>query len=305
MLRRKRFTTTYASLFSQTRILFSGIIVFMSYYKGKKVVVTGGSSGIGRSVALDLARRGADVAIWARRQTLLDATLEELQGAAVSPTQRFVAVSVDVTDRMALKTAATQTIEALGGLDVLVNNSGFAQPVPLDVLTDEDIDQMTNVNYLGHVNVTRAFLPHFKAQGSGDICNVTSMLGFMGFYGYTAYCGSKFAIVGFSEGLRQELLLYNVRVTVYYPPTTDTPGLLTENKVKTPETWAIEGKATAYSSDDVARSLTRSIEKGRFTNMIGFSNWAIYYAHRFMPGVVRWVIDRDLRKHQQKQLPPA
>lgn len=271
----------------------------MSYYAGKKVLVTGGSSGIGRSIALQLAREGADVAIWARRQPLLDATLQELQAAASTPNQTFVAVSVDVTDRPSVREAAAQTLAGLKGLDVLVNNSGFAQPIPLEELNDDDIDRMTSVNYLGHVNVTRAFLPHFKAQRSGDICNVTSMLGFMGFYGYTAYCGSKFAIVGFSECLRQEMLLHKVRVTVFYPPTTDTPGLTTENEVKPAETWAIEGKATAYSSEDVARSLLRGVQKGRYTNMIGFANWAIYYAQRFIPGVVRWVLDQDLQKHQK------
>lgn len=272
----------------------------MSYYAGKKVLVTGGSSGIGRSIALQLAKAGAHVAIWARRQTLLDATLQELEATAQNPQQRFVAVSVDVTNREAVREAAQETLSALQGLDVLVNNSGFAQPVPLAELSDDDIDRMTNVNYIGHVNVTRAFLPHFQAQRSGDICNVTSMLGFMGFYGYTAYCGSKFAIVGFSECLRQEMMLHNVRVTVFYPPTTDTPGLVTENEVKPPETWAIEGKATAYSSDDVAKSLLKGVQKGRYTNMIGIANWAIYYAQRFMPSVVRWVVDQDLRKHLKK-----
>lgn len=272
----------------------------MSYYAGKKVLVTGGSSGIGRSVALQLAQQGAHVAIWARRQTLLDATLQELQTVAAQPTQRFVAVSVDVTDRASVKEAAARTLEALEGLDVLINNSGFAQPVPLEELSDDDIDRMTQVNYLGHVNVTRAFLPHFKAQGSGDVCNVTSMLGFMGFYGYTAYCGSKFAIVGFSECLRQEMMLFNVRVTVFYPPTTDTPGLSTENEVKRPETWAIEGKGKAFTSDEVASSLLKGVRKGRYTNMIGLENWGIYYMQRFFPGIVRWVIDGDLRKHLKR-----
>lgn len=276
----------------------------MSYYAGKKVLVTGGSSGIGRSLALQLAAEGADVAIWARRQSLLDATLAELRAAAQNPAQRFVAMSVDVQDRPAIRDAAGRVIEELGGLDVLVNNSGFAQPVPLDELTDDDIDRMTTVNYMGHVNVTRAFLPHFRAQKRGDICMVTSMLGFMGFYGYTAYCGSKFAIVGFAECLRQELMADKVRVTVFYPPTTDTPGLTRENEVKPAETWAIEGKAVAFSSEAVAKKLMKGVQKGTFTNMIGFSNWAIYYANRWMPGVVRWVIDSDLRKHlAKKQLP--
>lgn len=273
----------------------------MSYFTGKKVLVTGGSRGIGRATALQLAAEGADVAIWARRQEALDSTVEEMRAIAKSPDQKFIGQSVDVSDRTAVRAAAEVLLTAFDGLDVLINNSGYARPLPLSELSDDDIDGMTQINYMGHVNVTRAFLEHFKTQKSGDICNVTSMLGFMGFYGYTAYCGSKYAIAGFSEGLRQELMLDNVRVTVFYPPTTDTPGLKTENEVKPLETWAIEGKSTQFSSEDVGGAILKSIRKGRFTNMIGLSNWGIYYAHRFAPGFVRWVMDRSL-KQQQKSL---
>lgn len=270
----------------------------MSYYAGKKVLITGGSSGIGKAIALQAAREGASVAILARRQSVLDEAIAEIKAVAPSTAQRFATVSVDVTDREALQQKAQEVIAELGGLDVLINNSGFAQPLPLDELTDEDIDRMTNINYMGHVNVTRAFLSHFKAQRSGDICNVTSMLGFMGFYGYSAYCGSKFAIVGFTECLRQEMMLHGVRVTLYYPPTTDTPGLAKENEVKPPATWAIEGKSKAYTSEQVADSILKGIAKGRYTNMIGAGNWAIYYMQRWFPGIVRWVLDGDLKKFQ-------
>lgn len=270
----------------------------MSYYSGKKVLITGGSSGIGKAAAIQAAREGASVAILARRQSTLDEAIAEIRSAATSPDQRFATIAVDVTDRNSLASKAAEVLELLGGLDILINNSGFAQPLPLDELTDDDIDRMTTINYLGHVNVTRAFLPHFRAQGSGDICNVTSMLGFMGFYGYSAYCGSKYAIAGFSECLRQEMMMQGVRVTVFYPPTTDTPGLARENEVKPAATWAIEGKGKAFSSDQVARALLSGISKGRFTNMIGFENWSIYYLNRWFPGLVRWVLDGDLKKFQ-------
>lgn len=273
----------------------------MSYFTGKKVLVTGGSRGIGRAMALQLASQGADVAIWARNQDALDDTVDAMRATAASPEQTFLAQSVDVVDRAVIKTCAAILLEELGGLDVLINNSGYARPLPLDELSDDDIDGMTQINYMGHVNVTRAFLGHFREQKSGDICNITSMLGFMGFYGYTAYCGSKYAIAGFSEGLRQEMMLYNVRVSVFYPPTTDTPGLKTENSVKPQATWAIEGKSTQFSSEDVGAAVLKSIRKGRFTNMVGLSNWGIYYAHRYAPGFVRWVMDRALKK-QQKSL---
>lgn len=270
----------------------------MSYYAGKKVLITGGSSGIGKAAAIQAAREGASVAILARRQSVLDEAIAEIRAAAKNAEQRFATVAVDVTDRDALKTKAQELIQELGGLDILINNCGFAQPLPLDELSDDDIDRMTNINYLGHVNVTRAFLAHFKAQGSGDICNVTSMLGFMGFYGYSAYCGSKFAIAGFSECLRQEMMLHGVRVTVFYPPTTDTPGLAKENEVKPAATWAIEGKGKAFTSEQVSAAMLKGIQKGRYTNMIGLENWGIYYINRWFPSLVRWILDGDLKKFQ-------
>lgn len=272
----------------------------MSYFAGKKVLITGGSSGIGRAMAEQLAAEGASVAIWARREGPLQEALQAMKKASKSERARFAAYSVDVTDRTVVHDTAQRVLQDLDGLDVLINNSGYAKPLPLDELTDGDIDGMTQINYMGHVNVTRAFLDHFKTQRSGDICNVTSMLGFMGFYGYSAYCGSKYAIVGFSECLRQEMMLYNVGVTVFYPPTTDTPGLKVENEVKPPETWAIEGKSTEFSSEAVGAAVLKGIQKRRFTNMVGAFNWVIYYAHRFFPGLVRWVMDQDLKKHRNQ-----
>ncbi len=164
-------------------------------------------------------------------------------------------------------------------------------------LADDDFDAMMNVNYMGHVNITRALLPHFREQGHGDISLVTSMLGFMGFYGYGAYAASKFAIVGFAECLRQEMLPHGVRVGVFYPPTTDTPGLARENEDKPPETWAIEGMSKAFTADQVATALLRGVARGRYTNMVGFESWSVYYAYRYIPGVVRMVIDRQLRQY--------
>lgn len=272
----------------------------MKYFDGKKVLITGGSSGIGKEAARHLAAAGADVCIIARRQSVLDEALEEIETSRVRPAQKFVAFSVDVTDQNAVNAVAAEVLAALGGLDVLVNNSGFALPLPFDELAVDDFERTMDVNYMGHVHVTKAFLPHFKAQGSGDICMVTSMLGFMGIYGYSAYCGSKFAIVGMAECLRQELFSHNVRVTVFYPPTTDTPGLATENEVKPAATWAIEGKSQAFAPEDVSRVMLKGVAKGRFTNMIGFGNWVIYYANRFAPWLVRWATDSELKKHLKK-----
>jgi 3-dehydrosphinganine reductase len=273
----------------------------MGSFEGKRAFVTGGSSGIGKAAALQLVREGASVWIAARGQARLDEALAELKAAARSPAQVVGAVSLDVTDRAACRAAAAAAVAALGGIDLLINNSGFSYPGVVDSQEDHVFDEMIQTNYMGHVNVTRAFLPTFEAQKSGHICMVTSMLGFMSFYGYAAYSASKFAIVGFSEALRQELLPHNVQVSVFYPPTTETPGLETENKTKPPATWAIEGKSTSFTSDQVATALLNGIRANRFVNMVGLEAWAVYYANRWVPGVVRWFLDGELKKFLAKK----
>ncbi len=135
------------------------------------------------------------------------------------------------------------------------------------------------------------------------------MLGFMSFYGYSGYAASKFAIVGFAEALRQEALPYGVHVCVFFPPTTDTPGLEAENETKPALTWAIEGSSRKFSPEDVARVMLAGFARHRFTNMIGVDSWAIFWLSRLAPGLVRWVIDRELwgyvKKHGMPGLPSA
>lgn len=271
----------------------------MSSFKGKKVAISGGSSGIGKAAAIALARQGASVAILARTQSTLDAALAELR-AAGGEGQRFVAVSVDVTSDEAVARAAQEVLAGLGGLDVLIANSGYAKCAPTLEAPLADFQAILDTNLLGHVRLVKAFLPHFVKQRSGDISLVTSMLGFMSFYGYGAYAASKFGIVGFAEALRQELLPVGVNVTVFYPPTTDTPGLERENQDKPALTWAIEGNSRKFTSEQVAAALLWGIERRRFTHMVGADSWFVFYASRWAPWLVRWIIDRDLWAHVRK-----
>ncbi len=272
----------------------------MSWYDGKKVAITGGSSGIGKAAALKAAREGSSVAILARNPERLEAALEELRAAAMRPDQKMVAVSVDVTDADAVAAAAQQVLDGLGGLDVLINNSGYARCATVEEAGLDDFHALMDTNFYGHLHITKAFLPHFKAQRSGAISLVTSMLGFMSIHGYGAYSASKYATVGLAEALRQELLPYGVTVGVFYPPTTDTPGLEAENEDKPALTWAIEGTSRKFTPAQVADPLLAGITSGRFVNMAGFDSWVIYYATRWVPGIVRWVVDRDMWAHVKK-----
>jgi 3-dehydrosphinganine reductase len=275
----------------------------MSFYQGKKVLIVGGSAGIGRASAVEMVRQGAHVYVAARGQGRLDETVELLKGARSSDQQKVGSVSMDVTDIAVVRAAASKVLDGLGGLDILICNSGYATTGCVHSVADEEFDAMMSVNYMGHVNVVRAFAQHFIDQKSGDICLVSSMLGFMGLYGYSAYAASKFAIVGFAEALRQEMMIHDVRVTVLYPPTTDTPGLEKENESKPPVVWALEadsGWNKTYTAEEVALVLLKSVRKGRFENMVGWDSKLIYNLNRHLPGLTRYLADDELKKAFKK-----
>jgi len=275
----------------------------MQGFQGKKVFITGGSSGIGRATAVELARSGASVYVAARGQEQLDETLGLMRDAAASADQVLGMVSVDVTDRAAVRAAVAQVLEGLGGLDVLIANTGYARTGYVQDLPDEVFDDLMKTNYLGHVNVVRALLPHFIERGAGHLCLVSSMLGFMSMPSYAAYSASKYAILGFAEGLRCELAHRGVGVSVFYPPTTRTPGLDAENESKPREVWAMESESMfskVYDADQVATELLKFIRSGRFEAVMGWMNVLILFLVRHFPRLARYLNDDEYRKALRK-----
>lgn len=272
----------------------------MDFYTGKRVLVTGGSSGIGLSTARALARAGAHVAIAARHEGRLQEALDEIKAVSVRPTQTLLSVPMDITSNESVEVGTQRALSELGDLDIVINNAGFAIPGYIEQLSLEDYDTMLQVNYLGAVRVIRTLLPHFMKRRAGIITNVTSMLGFMGTLGYSAYAGSKFALSGYTECLRQDLLPFGVAVHLCYPPTTRTRGLEKENETKPPEAWAIEGSSRAFEADQVADAILRGMRKKRFHILVGADSSAIWAAQRFAPWFVRWMTDGVLWKHLKK-----
>jgi 3-dehydrosphinganine reductase len=270
----------------------------MDWFRDKKVVITGGSSGIGRAVALLLARRGAEVCIIGRTREKLDSALREIRSKASG--RKFNAVQADVADRRQLIAAAPSIVENLGGIDILVNCAGITHPAYIDTIPDAVWDDMIRVDYMGTVNAVRAFLPWFMKQRRGHIANVSSVVGYMGVFGYAAYAAAKFAVVGFSECLRQDLLPYNISVSVIYPPDTDTPQWHEENKIKPPETKALSGNIRVLSPEKVASALCKGIAERRFAIVPGAMNRFTYFMNRHFPGIVWNIMSGDLRRYWRK-----
>jgi 3-dehydrosphinganine reductase len=268
----------------------------MRFFSGKRVLVVGGSRGIGRALALHLASRGSTVCIAARNPADLADGREALRARSSAP---HCAVELDVCAPATLAAAREQILDQLGGLDVLVCGSGYARAAAFLDTDPDEFSRLMAVNYLGHVNVVRCFAPVLARQGSGDICLLSSLVACLPIYGYSAYAASKGAIAAFAESLRQEMKLHGVRVGVFYPPTTDTPGLVDENRTKPPAVWALESQSgwnRIYTAEEVARAIARCIERGVVDGSIGFDSWLLRAGRRFLPGLVRRLTDGEVQK---------
>jgi 3-dehydrosphinganine reductase len=158
-----------------------------------------------------------------------------------------------------------------------------------------------NVNYLGTVNTCLAFLTYMIRQKSGNIVNISSSGGFIGVFGYCAYSASKFAIVGFSEAFRQEILEHNIKVTVVYPPDTDTPMFHEELKYRPGETNDIAGKVVPMKAEKVALLMLKGVSKNKFIVIPGFMNKFFYYFNRLFPSLIRKYIDSIIRNYRKKK----
>ncbi|MGB8211897.1 MAG: SDR family NAD(P)-dependent oxidoreductase [Mycobacterium sp.] len=187
----------------------------MEGFAGKVAAVTGAGSGIGQALALELARSGASVAISDVDTEGLAQTEEQLKaiGAPVRSDR------LDVTEREAFQIYADQINEHFGKVNQIYNNAGIAFTGDVEITEFKDIERVMDVDFWGVVNGTKAFLPHLIASGDGHIVNVSSLFGLMSMPGQAAYNSAKFAVRGFTEALRQELVLNRdpVKVTSVHP----------------------------------------------------------------------------------------
>lgn len=187
----------------------------MEGFAGKVAVVTGAGSGIGQALAIELARSGAEVAISDVDTEGLARTEERLAiiGASVK------ADRLDVTEREAFLAYADQVNEHFGKVNQIYNNAGIAFTGDIEVTQFKDIERVMDVDFWGVVNGTKAFLPHLIASGDGHVVNVSSVFGLLTVPGQAAYSSAKFAVRGFTEALRQEMVLagHPVKVTTVHP----------------------------------------------------------------------------------------
>jgi short-subunit dehydrogenase len=182
-------------------------------FKDKVVLITGASSGIGRETAIEFAKKGSQIILVARRKQKLDELQKELQKFNITT----LICPCDVSNKSQVSKMSKDVLEKFGHVDVLINNAGFAIYGYVSDLTTEEIESQMTTNYFGMVYFIKNFLPSMIKNKSGHIVNVASVAASFGLPGIASYCASKFAILGFSEGLKYELKGTGVGITVVSP----------------------------------------------------------------------------------------
>jgi NAD(P)-dependent dehydrogenase (short-subunit alcohol dehydrogenase family) len=187
----------------------------MTELEGKVAVVTGAGSGIGRALACELARRGAQVAISDVDATGLAHTAKQVRLFGVPVHE----ARLDVSDRAAVLRYADDVAADFGRVNIVINNAGIAFTGDIEKMTFEQIERVMDVDFWGVVNGTKAFLPHVIESGDGHIVNISSVFGLLSVPGQGAYNAAKFAVRGFTEALREEMLVsgHRVGVTCVHP----------------------------------------------------------------------------------------
>lgn len=170
--------------------------------------VTGASKGFGRILVTQLLAKGYKVAATSRNE----ASLAEFAG------ENFLPLSVSLTSEESVKTALDKTVSRFGSIDVIVNNAGYGQVGALEEVSDKDARGNFDINVFGLLNVIRQVMPQLRKQQSGHIINIASVGGMLGaFPGWAIYCATKFAVVGLTEGLREEVKEFGIKATVVLP----------------------------------------------------------------------------------------
>ncbi|XP_064409380.1 3-ketodihydrosphingosine reductase isoform X3 [Latimeria chalumnae] len=243
---------------------------------GAHVVVTGGSSGIGKCIAVECYKQGAFITLVARDENKLLQAKKEIEKYSINDKQIVLCISVDVSkDYGQVDNVMKQAQEKLGPIDMLVNCVGTSMAEKFEDIRIESFRRLMEINYLGSVYPTRAVINTMKERRMGRIVFVSSQAGQLGLFGFTAYSPSKFALRGLAESLQMEVKPYNIYVTVAYPPDTDTPGFAEENKTKPLETRLISETSGLCQPEQVAKIIVKDALHGNFNSSVGADGYML------------------------------
>jgi short-subunit dehydrogenase len=244
-------------------------------YANKVAVITGASSGIGRELALALAREGCKVGLVARRGGLLEALSKEI-AAAGGVSAHAVA---NVSDRPALVAAIHDIASRLGPVDLLIANAGVGAPSEIEPFNVDVMEQIFRINFLGVVYAIEAVLPEMLQRGSGHVAAVSSLGAYKSLPGHQAYCASKAAINSFLDGLRVQLRARNIAVTTICPGFVWTP-MTEDHPFKMP---------FLVQADVAARKIIKALKRRKKVFNFPWRTWLLIRLSRWAPD---WLLAR-------------
>lgn len=275
----------------------------MQNLSGKLAVITGGSSGIGFSVAQLLAKRGARILIVARNQTKLNEAQQQLSVHSQYP---VVTVSADISKLEDIKKLAEQVHQLAPCADIVINSAGIVSAGLLGDTPLDEWERLYSLNVRGLVGVLQALTPAMETQGKKDnkarhIANVASVAGIVGFPGMSAYSATKGAVILLTESLRAELSVYNIGVTAICPAYVKTPISETVQafgKMDHPKTY--RGIAKTFASadltpDDVAVATIKAMSKNKGLLVLGRVGKIAHFIKRISPKMMNNIVSKQAR----------
>ncbi len=261
----------------------------MQDLNGRVAAITGAASGIGRALAIDLAGRGAHLALCDVDEVGLAETVDRCEGRGVKVT----AQRVDVADKDAMFAWADQVVADHGQVNLIINNAGVAVGATVETMSYDDLEWLMGINFWGVVHGTKAFLPHLRASGEGHIVNVSSVFGLLSIPTQSAYNAAKFAVRGFTDALRMELEIDGGHVSC----TTVHPGGIKTNIAKNARLDAsLEGQNSDFdrvlrtSPEAAAKVILKAVERDQRRVTIGADAKALDLISRLPAGIVQRVM---------------
>jgi dehydrogenase/reductase SDR family protein 7B len=277
-----------------TSLRISVKVSYLLLMQNNVVLITGGTSGIGRACAFEFGRAGTRIVITGRDAAKLQATATELTAAGIE----HRTVIADVGDVAAATRAVSETVAAFGRLDVLINNAGLSMRAKFADADVKVLEQLMQTNFFGTVYTTKAALPHLLAS-KGTIVGISSIAGYRGLPGRTGYSASKFAMNGFLEALRTELLPEGVNVLTAAPGFTASnirhTALLANGQTQN-DTPRDEGKM--MTSEEVAHQLRLAVAQRRRTLVLTGQGKLTVFLNKWLPGLTDKLVLNNFRKEE-------
>jgi short-subunit dehydrogenase len=259
---------------------------------GRVAAITGASSGIGLAVAQHLAREGVAVVLGARRKERLDEAVRDIRRAE----GRAESVVVDVTSEADVKRLVQHAVDTFRRLDIMICNAGFGYYGTVEDTSVEIMQRMMDVNFMGTFYGARAALPLFRAQNSGHLIIVSSIVGQRGIAQMSGYSATKAAQVGFAESLRTEFSGTPIAVSVVFPVSTETEF---RSAMRRDYGHSVSGLGPKQSVDDVARAIVACVRKPRPEVYPHAKSRALTIVNAVAPGLTDKVVRKYGRRREE------